>query len=97
MDTGGTTHPPLSDVFWSEAAASHMEVEQILVLFDAFCEHPRHSTAEGLCPLGLLCYEIADQRRLLLENKKCQGEAISLLGKHSGASTFSTCCAYNRL
>lgn len=51
------------------------EVESFLVLFDAFCEHPRHSAAERVCPLARLPYEIADQRRFLLENKKCQGEA----------------------
>lgn len=85
MDAGGTTYPPPCDMFWSEAAASHMKVESILVVFDAFCEHPRHSAAERVCPLALLPYETADQRRLLLENKKCQGEAIS----DGGASTFS--------
>jgi len=93
VDAGSTTHPPPCDVFWSEAATSHKEVEYILVLFYAFCEHPRHSAAEGVCPLALLPCETADQKRMLVENTKCQREPIS----DSGASIFPLCCAYSRL
>lgn len=91
MDAGSTTHPPLCDVFWSEAVASHMKAESILMLFDAFCEHPRHSAAETVCRLALLPYEVAGQRRLLLDKNKSEGEAISVV-----LPFFPTCCAYNR-